>query len=181
MNLPLWAKQALIPLILIMGLVISELVAWNKLSPSKWLTVAPAPQIDATPRIPVQLESPIKVYPQPVKQKLKLPPAYQQDKNKSVVAATEVKPGNRAQTIITVADTQTGDVETLVRAEPLPWLAFERHGHIRIDYGFNGSKQITRLSLQQDLIQAKALHGGVSASLDSDKSYFIGIGGGFKW
>ena len=166
------------PLVLLAGLVVAGLVMWQKFSPGKWLTAAPV--VDATPRVPVKIEAPLMVYPPSVKTNLKLPPAYQ-DKNKSVVAATEVKPQRSAQTVITVVDTQTGDVETLVRDKPLPLLAFERHGQIRLDYGFKGGKQVTRLSVQQDLIQAKALHGGISATLDVGGEYFIGIGGGLKW
>lgn len=174
MKLPAWAAQALMPLVLLAGVLIAALLVWQHYAPGKWLTAAPS--VDATPRVPVQIEAPLKVYPQSVKPKLKLPPAYN-DKSKAVVAATETK----AETVITIVDTTTGEVETLVRDKPLPLLAFERHGQVRIDYGSNGSRQITRISMQQDLIQSKALHGGISATLDSDRGYFVGIGGGFKW
>jgi hypothetical protein len=35
--------------------------------------------------------------------------------------------------------------------------------------------------LREDLLQVKALHLGLNASLDTDGAWFVGVGVGYRW
>lgn len=150
-------------------------IYWNA-SPAPWETAPESPQLRQIDNIDLVVPK-IRVYAPKAKKALQLPPEVQSNPDKHVVSAIDC--GDK--TAVTVIDQRTGETDLLIQKKPLPWMAFERHGQVRLDYGSNGTRQITRLSIQQDLIQVKALHGGISATLDSDRAFFVGIGGGVKW
>lgn len=146
----------------------------------QWTTATTAPQIKNVPDATI---TPAKVIVKaPIaKKKLKLPPEIQDDPNKHVLDAVRIKKDTHPVTVTTVIDEATGEVKTIVRREPLPWLALEQTGELRLDYGWKGGQQVMRLSLREDLLQVKALHAGVNLTLDSDGDYFVGAGVGWQW
>lgn len=123
----------------------------------------------------------VTVYKPEAKKKLNLPASIQGNPAQHVVASSRINANLNPQTVTTVIDDKTGETITLVTREPLPWLAAEQTGEARIDYGWKGGRNITRLSLTEDMFQIKALHAGLQASLDSDGQYFVGAGIGWKW
>lgn len=140
-----------------------------------------APQVKDVPKVDIT-PAKIKVYAPKAKKRLKLPDAVQENQNIHVVESTRVQADDHPQTVTTMINAETGETETLVRREPLPWLAFKKTGEARMDYGRRrGVDRVVRLSIRQDLLQVKSLYAGVSASLDSDGQYFAGVGVGYRW
>lgn len=122
----------------------------------------------------------VSVYKPPTKVKLGLPQGVQDDPNKYVLGSSKLPNDTHPHTITAVIDAQTGEVQTFDRLDPLPWLAAEQTGEIRIDYGYkNGLAKVWRLSAREDLLQVKALHFGLNAAIDTDAAWFVG--GGVGW
>lgn len=167
-------------LILLAGLVLwmfqpepQPVDTWRPAAPDKRLAAVPKKDI-APPKVAV--------YTAPAKQKLKLPDEIKDDPNKYVLTSTRLPKDTHPHTVTTVIDAKTGDVQTYDRREPLPWLAAEQTGELRLDYGIkNGFIKVARLSLREDLLQVKAFHAGINASIDADGKYFIGVGVGYRW
>lgn len=124
----------------------------------------------------------VPVYAPPVKKKLDLPPAVQDDPNKYVLDSVKLPNDTHPHTVTTVIDATTGEVQTFDRRDPLPWFKPEQTGEVRIDYGIkNGMVNVARLTFREDLLQVKSLHAGIHATLDTDGQYFIGGGVGWQW
>lgn len=124
----------------------------------------------------------VPVYAPPVKKKLGLPPVVQDDPNKYVLDSVKLPNDTHPHTVTTVIDATTGEVQTFDRRDPLPWFKPEQTGEVRIDYGIkNGMGTVARLTFREDLLQVKALHAGIHATLDTDGQYFIGGGVGWRW
>jgi hypothetical protein len=146
-----------------------------------WHPATPAPQIITVPKTAIR-PAKVSVYAPAAKSKLSLPQLIAADPAKHVLDASTIKADDHPQTIVTVIDEQTGDVQTFVRSEPLPWLAAEQRGELRFDVGVkNGLATVGRLTLREDLLQVKALHAGLNASADTDGSFFVGAGVGYRW
>lgn len=128
----------------------------------------------APPKVPV--------YEPPVKAKLDLPADIQDDPDKYVLDSVKLPNDTHPHTVTTVIDAKTGEVQMFDRRDPLPWFAARQTGEVRLDYGFKAGQPMTaRLTLREDLLQVKALHAGINASLDADGQYFVGAGVGWKW
>ncbi len=172
--------------LLIVGIVGGAVLLWYAMLPAPepvgaWREGEPARALKQAQRATVAPPK-VAVYAAPAKQRLDLPPAIQQDAHQHLLAATRVPASDHPQTVATLLDDQSGHTQTLVRREPLPWLAAEQRGELRVDYGVkNGMRQVLRLSLSEDLVALKALHAGVQASLDSDGAAFVGAGVGWRW
>lgn len=171
--------------VLFVGLVVLALV-WNyfKVDPAPVNTSTPAIKAPQVAAIPHQDITPphVSVYAPAAKKKLDLPPEVQADPKQHVIEATVVASDDHPQTITTVIDDQTGEVQTFVRREPLPWLAAEQRGELRLDVGIkNALARVGRITLREDLLQVKALHAGLNASIDTDGQYFAGGGVGYRW
>ena len=124
----------------------------------------------------------VAVYEPPAKAKLDLPIGIQDDPDKYVLGSVKLPNDTHPHTVTTVIDEKTGEIQTFDRRDPLPWLSVEQRGELRLDYGFKAGQPMTaRLSLREDLLQVKALHAGINASLDADGQYFVGAGIGWKW
>lgn len=124
----------------------------------------------------------VPVYAPPAKAKLDLPADIQGDPNKYVLDSVKLPNDTHPHTVTTVIDAATGEVQTFDRRDPLPWFKPEQTGEARLDYGFKaGRPMTTRLTLREDLLQVKALHAGINASLDADGQYFVGAGVAWKW
>lgn len=147
----------------------------------KWTPAQQASQVRDVPKVDIT-PAKVKVYAPKAKDKLDLPPAITNDPDVHVLDTTRVSSDDHPSTITTVIDAKTGEVQTLVRREPLPWLAAEQRGELRFDVGIkNGLNTIGRLTVREDLLQVKALHAGLHASLDSDGRWFAGGGVGYRW
>lgn len=147
----------------------------------KWMPAQSAPQVDAVPK---QIITPpaVQVYTPAAKQKLQLPDEIQSDPNLYVLQSARLPADTHPATVTTIIDQQTGEVQTYVRREPLPWFALGQTGEVRIDYGIKPiTGTVTRLSVREDVLQVKALHLGINASLDTDGEIFVGVGIGYRW
>lgn len=172
-------------LILLLGLIVL-VIAWWYFKPSpvpigEWTKPKQAEQVKAIQQTIIQ-PAKVVVFKPVAKEALKLPPEIQQDQAKHVVAAVRIEPDLHPQTVTAIFDDQTGEVQTYTRIEPYPWLAAEHHGEIRIDVGVkNGLAKVGRLTLREDLLQLKAIHAGVHLTIDTDGSWFVGGGAGYRW
>jgi len=163
-----------------------------------WLILKPAPEqagqvVVATPAKEVQAEPKeevtipkVTVYQggAKLKNKLALPPAVTKNDKEKVLASSKVPAGEHSHTVTTVINTETGQSETYVRTDPLPWLAVESRGEIGVYAGIKNGQQAIRLQARQDFVQVKALHAGVIGSVDivgSKPDYFVGVGVTYKW
>lgn len=194
MNVPPAAQPLLrfLPYLYIAALVAAGWYIWDRFTPAPAPVnqYQPAPEakpVIAIPKVNIHPKD-VKVYAQPAKAALKLPPNLQADPNTYALSAVKIKPDLHPQTIVTTLNAETGETETLVRRDPLSWFAPEQTGEIRLGYGYKYSSLdkgrlggVTRLSLREDLLQVKALHAGINASLDSDGQLFAGAGVGWKW
>lgn len=124
----------------------------------------------------------VKVYTKAAKTKLRLPGSVQDDAGQYVLTSSRVTADDHPHTLTTIIDEKTGEVQTFNRRDPLPWIAVENSGELRIDYGLkNGLTRVGRLSLRESLLQVKALHAGANASIDTDGAWFVGVGVGYKF
>lgn len=128
----------------------------------------------ASPRV-------IYVYRDAVKKKLALPVDVQADANRQVATSSVVRPDIRPHTLTTVVDLSTGEFTVHDKTEPLPWVALTRRGEAGIAYGIKDGMQTTRIYVQQDLINIKAVSLGAAATLDQDGEWFVGFKAGYRW
>jgi hypothetical protein len=170
---------------LLIGLVVLAL-AWNyfraKPAPIGSVVIAkPAPELKNAPKQDI-MPPKVSVYTPPAKKKLDLPADVQDDPNKYVLGSAKLPADTHPHTVTTVIDAKTGEVRTYDRRDPLPWLAAEQTGEIRIDYGYKtGLVKVARISLREDLLQVKALHAGINVAIDTDGAWFAGAGIGYRW
>lgn len=147
-----------------------------------------AHEVKSTPKISVQPKQ-LKVYAggKGVKNNLKLPDPVVQDDSEQVIASSQVKADEHPHTITTTINTDTGESQTFVRTDPLPWFGLSSRGGIGIYGGIKNGNPAVRLEAKQDLFTVKALHFGVTASVDQPlngplgNDYFLGIGGEYRW
>lgn len=167
-------------------LIAAAAVAWwvslpDKASVNQWRPATPAPQLKAAPKTTISPPK-VAVFVPSAKRKLDLPPEVQADPKQHVIDATLVASDEHPQTVAVVINDQTGEVQTFVRKEELPWLAAEQRGEIRLDYGVrNMLARVGRVTFRDDLVRVKAFHLGVNASADTDGQYFAGAGIGYRW
>jgi hypothetical protein len=119
-----------------------------------------------------------------LKKKLDLPQPVIDDQQQAVLASSKIPAGERAHTVTTVINTDTGKSETYTRTDPLPWLAFENRGEVGVYVGVKNGQQALRLQARQDFVQVKALHLGVVGSVDvsaGKPDVFVGAGVSYRW
>lgn len=148
---------------------------------NEWKPATPDRTLNNVPKVDIAPKK-VRVYSASAKTKLKLPPAVQDDPHTHVLGSARLPKDTHPQTVVTTINEQTGEVQTYTRREPLPWLAVEQTGELRLGYGIkNGMARAVRLTLREDLLQVKALHAGINASIDTDGQYFAGVGVGWRW
>lgn len=150
----------------------------------------PSKQVADIPKhqAPVKSGS-VRVYEGQAKIELKLPDAIKQDPTKQVLESTKVSADYHDQIVTTIIDTETGDSQTFVRREPLPWLAWRDNGSAGIYTGIKNGQPTARLEVKQNIFSVKAVHFGAVATLDqslnssnsSSQDYFIGVGAEYRW
>lgn len=130
----------------------------------------------------------VKTYPSAVKSALKLPEHVIETPSLDVIASHQVAPDRHPQTVTTLLDTDTGDTQTFVKRDPLPWLAQDTHGDIGLYAGIKNGQPTARLQARQGVLQVKALHLGLVGSVDHPMSgsiagtdYFLGAGVWAEW
>lgn len=134
--------------------------------------------------VPIAVATPIQVYKPATKAKLKLPPDVQADTKQHVVASTKTPNDERQHTVTTLLDTSTGVFTTYDRVDPLPWVAVNTKTQVGAFYGLKNGETAIRIQAQQELLQIKALHLGVTASADVTRGgvdTFIGVGAWARW
>lgn len=152
------------------------------------VVATPAPQLDAAPIEWVTVTPAVKTRGAGVKRSLKLPDAVQVNAEQHVLDAARIAPSDRAQTVTTVLDATTGETQTYVVAEPLPWLAFRQRGDAGAYLGVKAGQPTLRLQARHEIAQVKALHLGALASVDvpingnrADPDVFVGVGAWVSW
>lgn len=183
MNIKVKRILWLLALVMVLALLV---LAWWHFTPSpapvgSTVVAQKAPELKKAPRQNITPPK-VSVYKPPAKAKLDLPADIQGDPNKYVLDSVKLPNDTHPHTVTTVIDATTGEVQTFDRRDPLPWFKPEQTGEARLDYGFKaGRPMIARLTLREDLLQVKALHAGINASLDADGQYFVGAGVSWKW
>jgi hypothetical protein len=172
--------------VLVAVLLLAAGCAWWYFTPApvpvdEWTPAQVAPQLAPIPKQTIR-PAKVRAYVPAAKAKLKLPDSMLNDQSVYVLDSSLLPSDTYPQTVTTVIDEQSGEVQTVVRREPLPWLAAEHRGELRLDAGVkNGLAKVVRLTLREDLLQVKALHAGINASVDTDGQFFVGAGVGWKW
>ncbi|MDP3088884.1 MAG: hypothetical protein Q8M99_11945 [Methylotenera sp.] len=150
----------------------------------------PAKQVVDIPKHQAVVKSgSVRVYESRAKNTLKLPEAIKQDEAKQVLESTRVDADDHDQTITTILDTETGDTQTLVRREPLPWIAWRDDGSAGLYAGIKNGTPTARLELKQSLFSVKAIRFGAVAAMDqplgysvtASPDYFVGVGAEYRW
>lgn len=146
----------------------------------------PAPEVKRETTAAVPIKS-IQAYTPKAKAKLKLPDLVVDNPDYHLVAASRVASSDHPTTVSTVVNSETGKVETYVKEEPLPWLAFDPHGEAGVYVGVKNGERAARLEVRQGIVQIKAVHLGALASIDQPLSgpikadYFAGVGAWYRW
>jgi hypothetical protein len=152
------------------------------------VVATPAPEVKKQPQIdkPIKAKT-VKVYPAAVKNTIKLPEIIQDNPALDVIASNQVPADDHPQTITTLINTDTGESQTFVKRDPLPWLALDPHGEAGLYMGIKNGEPTARLEVKQGAFQVKTLHFGVIGSVDQPISgvqgtdYFIGTGAWMRW
>lgn len=175
-------------LLLVLGILLWHNFTQAPQKPAVGVQVAatPAPLVKDIPKVSLKPKSgTVRVYASRAKIKLDLPAEIIKDDNQQVIESTQVKSDDHPQTITTVINADTGETQTLVRRDPLPWLAWDYRGSIGAYAGLKNGDPGVRIEAKQNLIQLKAVHVGVVASLDQRASgqqdYFVGVGAEYRW
>jgi hypothetical protein len=146
-----------------------------------------AKEVAKIPKIDVPIKAPVKVYGGGKKPKkdLNLPSSIINDDNSHILASSKVNNDDHPHTITTVINDKTGESETFVRTDPLPWLAWDNKGEAGIYIGIKNMEPATRLEVRQGIFQVKAIHFQAIGSADVTQSgksdYFLGVGGIYRW
>jgi len=103
-----------------------------------------------------------------------------------VLASSRIEARERPTTVTTVISEETGEARTYTAPAPLPWIATSSRGHVALDAGLktrglNIGEPVVRLSVRQEVLQVKALHLGVAASIDTQGDAFVGAGVSYRW
>lgn len=147
-----------------------------------------APEVHGQTASPVKMNSPtVQSYRPAAKADLKLPTSIVNDQAQHVIAASAVAPDDHPQTVATVLNTDTGEVKTFVKEEPLPWFAWNFHGDAGAYVGLKNGERAARIEVRQGVAQVKAIHFGGIASADQPLSgplkadTFLGVGAWVRW
>lgn len=156
----------------------------------KTVIATQAKEVANVPKVDVKIKAPIKVYKggASLKEGIKLPPEVVQDDAQQVIASSKIDGlDDHPKTVTTVIDTETGESQTYMRTDPLPWLAWSDRGSVGMYAGLKNGTPAVRLQAHQELFTVKAIHFGAVASVDQPISgpisadYFVGVGAEYRW
>lgn len=145
-----------------------------------WHAATPAKEVQTVEK-QVIVPKYIVVYKDSAKQAMELPADVKADPDIHVLEATQLVANDHPQQVVCTQNAANGESDILIRAQPLPWLASENKGEVRLSYGFTNAGLRARLSANEDLLAIKALHFGVNGSIDGSGNTFAGVGVGYKW
>jgi hypothetical protein len=133
----------------------------------------PAKEAKGEPKTPIHPKA-VNAYPDKVKAKLSLPDAVVKDPAQKLIGTGRLDAEDRAYTLSTTLDTQTGEAQLYARPDPLPWIGPGKRGAVGIAYGAGDVGIRTKAYAYHDLLQAKALHAGVRAEIDQRGGWWGG-------
>lgn len=150
----------------------------------------PADEVKDVPKIDVQVKAPVKVYKggAALKDGLKLPKDIVDLPSAEVISSSKIDGrDDHPKTVTTVINTETGESQTYVRTDPLPWFAMSSRGGVGMYGGFKNGDPAVRLQAEQEIFTVKALHFKGVASIDQpvngliSADYFVGVGAEYRW
>ncbi len=116
-------------------------------------------KVDATPKK-------VAVYKESAKKKTKLPDRLKNDKAIAVLDSSRIEGSDHPQTVTTVINTDTGDTETLVSEDPLPWISVKSRNELKLTAGINQSGGYSGgLLFSHEFGSIKALNFGFDVAL----------------
>lgn len=168
----------------VLALVGAGLYAWMTRPPPAPPQAVWVPAYDAAPAAP-SVDVPIKSGKVRVKKSaaaaLKIP----LNPDEGVIAASRVASSDSATTVATIIDSNTGESRTIVRQEPLPWLALDPHGEVGMYYGVRSGGPGVTLQARQGLLQVKNVHVGVMGQVEQGAGRkadaYVGVGLWYRW
>lgn len=183
------SRAAAGPMVVLLGyapwLIVAGLVVWTfwprpEQQPGKFEALPPAPEVRTVEKVVERVEF-VKVYPNAIKAKLKLPDAVVADASRKLTATGKLDAEERPYTLTAILDTKTGESEILARPDPLPWVGPGRRGAIGIAYGLSNGEPTGKLYAQHDLLRVKALHAGARAEVDQRGEWWAGGYIEYRW
>lgn len=150
----------------------------------------PSKEVRGVPKIDVAVKTPVKVYAggAGLKEGIKLPRAVVDNAAVEVLASSKIDGrDDHPKTVTTVLNTETGESETYVRTNPLPWVAMSSKGGAVLYTGIKNGEPAIRLQAQQEIFRVKALSFGGVASIDQplnggkSPDWFVGVGAELHW
>jgi hypothetical protein len=154
------------------------------------VTAAPAKEVARTPRVNVPVKAPVKVYAggAALKGGIQLPQHVVEDEHVEVLASSKIDGRDEhPKTVTTVLNVETGESETYVRTDPLPWFVMSSRGGVGMYGGLKNGEPAVRLEARQEVFRVKALSFGGVASIDqplngsSSPDWFVGVGAEWHW
>lgn len=149
------------------------------------VAIAPAtiaPQVRGLPTVAVTPRAPVRAYAPEARRRLGV--EHLTRASEAVVAASRIEPDDpHPKTLITTLDLETGDVRSIERTEPLPWLRATSRGEVGLYYGFRAGEPapVVRVQATQALLDIKAMRVQASASADQAGDWFAGVGVAYRW
>jgi hypothetical protein len=179
-----WPAYLMIAVVLVCSAALA-LVFWLTPTPAPVgvsLPAQPAAEVKAMPTTAVAIKTRVvHVYPPRVKSALNLPAETVADDARQVISTAKVPADDRPHTVTTTIDLESGQAQSFIRPDSLPWLAAETRGEAGISYGIKNGEPAARISLRQNLIQIKAVRLGATATLDQDGDWYAGLGAFYRW
>lgn len=177
-----WGKWAVASLVALISLVF----LWpdRKTSPDTAIAT-PAKEVKDLTKVAVPVKNPVKAYSggSTLKKKLDLPADVVQDDTQHVIASSKVE-CDQPHTITTTINTETGEIHTYERHDPLPWIASDDHSRIGIYALLKNGTPTVSLQAQRGLFSIKSVHFVGRAGIDQPMSggqMNTQIGFGAEW
>ncbi len=140
-----------------------------------------SPQVNNVPKEIIH-PAQVQAYTKEAKKKLNLSESEQKDDTIIILAADKIPADDHPSTVVSSLDSDTGEVHTEIRRDPIPWLAAEQTGYIRIGYGIKTFRgKVGRFEVSENLLQIKAFHFGVDSTLDTDGQGYAGVHLEYRW
>lgn len=182
-----YSIRAALAAAVVLAMVGAGLYAWMAQPPPAPPQAVWVPAYDAAPAAPAapSADVPIKSGKVRVKKSaaaaLKIP----LNPDEGVIAASRVASSDSATTVATIIDSNTGESRTIVRQEPLPWLALDPHGEIGMYYGVRSGGPGVTLQARQGLLQVKNVHIGLMGQVEQGvgrrPDAYVGVGVWYRW
>lgn len=153
---------------------------WPKPTPEvgKSVPLPPAKEVKGVERIIERVEY-IKVYPDAIKAKVKLPEPILKDSSVKLISTGKLDAEERPYTLSAVLNTGTGEAEVYARPDPLPWVSVSKKRHFSGYMGVMNGEQAVAITARQEVLRIKELKiegVAIMAASNDDRYSFIGVG-----